>query len=66
MNKYGGDLVRVMKHKAVAPRDDGTRKGAVGEAVGRDKHGWAGWCEPYIDETQNVGVIAQVEEEVVP
>ena len=55
-----------MEDKTVTPRNNRAGEGAMRETIRRDEHGGTGREKPYVDETNDIRVVAQVEEEVVP
>ena len=66
MDEQGGNLVPVVKDKTIPPGDDSTSQRAQRQAVTRDEECGTRRHSPYEDEIEDVGVVAEVEEEVVP
>ena len=55
-----------MEDKTVTPSNNRAGEGAMRETIRRNEHGGTRREEPYVDETNDIRVVAQVEEEVVP
>lgn len=66
MNEQRCYFIGVMKHKAISPRNDCTRKGAMREAVARHEQCRVGRKEPDVNEVEDCDIIAEVEEKVMP
>lgn len=66
MNEQRCHFIGVMKHEAVSPRYDCTRKGAMREAVACHEQRRIRRKEPDVNEVEDCNVIAEVEEKVMP
>ena len=66
MDEQRRDLIHVVEDEAVSPRNHCTRKRSVREAITCEEHGGARWKDPDVYEIEDVAVVAEVEEEIVP
>ena len=55
-----GDLVEVVEDETISPGDNSRGQGAVRHQIAGHKERWAVREHPYIDETENVDVVAEV------
>ena len=66
MNEKRRDFIGVMKNQAIPPSYDSARQGAMTQAVACDPERRAGGRDPYKDEIENGGIVAEIEKEVMP
>ena len=66
MNEQRCHFIGVMKHEAVSPRYDCTRKGAMREAVACHEQRRIRRKEPDVNEVEDCNVVAEVEEKIMP
>ena len=66
VDEQRSNLVPVVEYKTIPPGDDRASQGAQGETVASDEQSWTvGHC-PDEDQVEDVDIVAEVEEEIVP
>jgi hypothetical protein len=55
-----------MENKAISPSDDGAGKRAMRKTIARDEKGGVGREKPDENKVEEVDIVTEVEEEVVP
>ena len=66
MDEQRRHFVRIMEHQTISPSDDSASQSPMGQTVARHPQPYVGREHPEEQEVEDVRVVTQVEQEVVP
>jgi len=66
MNKQRRNLISIMEHQTIPPRNNRTRYRPMAQQITRDEEGRTGRKNPKEEEIEDVDIVAQIKEKVMP